>query len=120
MDSHPNGGRSAFGLSPQTMHIHSSLNPSTLQLLLLTSKPKLKLCELELAVCEAGSDAALYCCCFGSNIVSESGTASSGSKTGQYCAKRDISVILQGLSCVEIKCLLVTSLLSLAQPLKIK
>ncbi|KAM9303718.1 thioredoxin-like protein 4A isoform 2-T2 [Morus bassanus] len=41
-------------------------------------KPKLKPCELELSVCEAGSDAALYCCeagsvllYLGSNVVSE-------------------------------------------------
>lgn len=90
MDSHPSGERSTFGLSPQTMHIDSGLNPSILQLLLLKLKPKLNLCELELAVCEAGSDAALCCCCLGSNIVSETGTVSSGSKMDQYCAKRDI------------------------------
>ena len=87
-------------------------------------KPKLKPCQLEPAVCEAGSDAALYCCEAGSvllylgfSIVSETVSASSGCKTGQYCAERDIWVVLQGLSCVEIKCLLVTSLPSLAWPL---
>lgn len=60
-------------------------------------KPKLKPCELEPAVCEASSDATLYFCeagsvllYLGSNIVSETVSAASGCKTGQYCAEKDI------------------------------
>jgi len=63
-----------------------------LQLLLLEMKPKLKLC----AVCEAGSDAALYCCEAGSVLLylssnmPETLSASSGCKTAQYCAEGDV------------------------------
>lgn len=60
-------------------------------------KPELKPFELEPAVCEAGSEAALYCweagsvlLYLGASIVSGSVNASSGCKTGQYCAEGDI------------------------------
>lgn len=57
-------------------------------------KPELKPCELELAVYEASSDAALYCCEAGSVLLYsdtafETVSASSGCKTGQYCAETD-------------------------------